>query len=421
MMTFWIFAGIMMLLGVLFVMPAIFRRRKKADVSRKDLNISIYQQRQAELEEEKNSGLINADQYEQARLEMDRTFLSDLSGVDAEGHINRLSKKGKLATLISVVILVPVLATPLYYFFGKPELLSSVTPQNPGEMNQDSMLNAINSLVTKLKNEPNNIEGWRLLGRSYTTLNRMDDAMLAYQKALKLNDKDVASLLAYAELVTSSNQGDPKGFPERLIKRALLVSPDNEKALWLYGVVRYQYEDYEGTLKYWKKLLFMQEKGSEQEAFLNENIQKAMDAMMASSGQIASTGDSTQNNTVADAEDASGNASVEVTVMLGKQFNDQISESDIVFIYAQAVKGPPMPLAVVRKQVAELPVKVTLDDSMAMMPMARISKFKQIKISAHISRSGTANKQSGDLFGTSGPLDLSRTKEILITINQVFP
>lgn len=425
MMMFWIYAGIMMLLGVVFVVPAIVKQKKNPGLSRKDLNVSIYQQRLAELEEEKNIGTINVDQYDQARLELDRTFLSDLSGVDSEGHINHLSGKGKWATFISVVILIPVLTIPLYYKFGEPELLFSEIPKNPDDMTQGSMIKAINSLVTKLKNNPNDSKGWRLLGRTYTTLNRIDDATLAYQKSLKLNDKDVVSLLEYAELLTNRNQSDPGELPERLIKKALAISPNNEKGLWLIGIVRYQYQDYAGTLKYWKRLLSMQQVGSEQETFLKENIQKVMDAMMASSSRNSSAQNSIENsvlnNTVVTAEAVSGQASVEVTVTLDSQFNSQINKDNIVFIYAQALNGPPMPLAVVRKTVAELPVKVTLDDSMAMMPMAKISKFKQIRVSAHISRSGIANKQSGDLFGTSGPLDLSKTKETSVTINQVFP
>lgn len=423
MMTFWIAASIMMLAGVVLILPAIFRQRIQSDISRKDLNISIYQQRIKELEKEQSNGIINADQYKQACLELDRTFLSDLSGVDKEGHIKHLSARGRWATLLSVVILIPVMATPLYFYFGTPELLSPQSAQNPAEMNMDSMSTAVNSLVMRLKTEPESIEGWKLLGRSYATLNRFDDAKLAYGKALKLNDRDEPLLLDYAELLTSLNEGDPRGHPESLIQRVLSFSPNSERALWLYGIVRYYYDDYSGTLKSWNKLLSMQQAGTEQEVFVKENIEKVKATLMASASQPSSMQDASAQNESkeGDRRDTGKPVSVSVSVSLDKRFIDQVKGSDIVFIYAKAVDGPPMPLAVVRKPVSELPIIVTLDDSMAMMPRARISNFKKIKIGAHISRSGMAKKQSGDLYGISKPLDIPDVRKTEVTINQAVP
>ncbi|MCK4952066.1 MAG: c-type cytochrome biogenesis protein CcmI [Gammaproteobacteria bacterium] len=417
MMTFWIVTGIMMVVGVALVMPAIFKRINKVEISRKDLNVSIYQQRIDELEEEKNNGVLDSAQYDQARLELDRTFLNDLSGTDEEGKENNLSVKGKWGTLLSVLILVPALSAPLYLYLGEPELLVSQKDKKPAAMDQNSMLSAINSLVTRLKNEPDNVDGWRLLGRSYASMNRIDDAMLAYEKALKLNgQQDPGLLVDYAEVLMNANEGDPRGFPEQLISRALSISPNHQKSLWLSGIVRYHYGDYDGTLRYWRKLLSMQPKGGEQEAFLKDNIRKVLATQGATSSEPSVDQDGSKDNVTAGLT-----GSVTVTVSLDSKFKDKAKSNEIVFIYAKAVTGPPMPLAVVRKRVSELPVTITLDDSMAMVPMAKISNFDQIQVSAHISKTGQANRQSGDLFGTSGTLNVVNIQKTEITINQAFP
>ena len=420
MTTFWIVTGIMMMAGVVLVLPAIFKRNNKVKMSHKELNVSIYQQRIDELEEEENNGVLDTAQYDQARLELDRSLLNDLSGTVEEGKINNLSGKGKWATVLSVLFLVPVLSAPLYFHLGKPELLASQEDRNPANMDQDSMLTAINSLVTRLKNEPDNVDGWKLLGRSYYSLNRIDDAMRAYEKAMKLTgQQDAGVLVDYAEILMNTNEGNPRGFPEQLISKAISISPNHEKALWLSGIVRYHYSDYEETLKYWRKLLSMQEKGGEQEAFLNENIRK----VLAAKGVVSSEQSVEQNSGKGDVavEPVEHAGSITVTVSLDSKLKDKAKDDEIVFIYAKAVSGPPMPLAVVRKRVSELPVTVTLDDSMAMVPMAKISGFKDIEVSAHISRTGQANKQTGELFGASEPLNVASTQETEIIINQTVP
>ena len=421
MTTFWIVTGIMMVVGVVLILPAIFKRQNKVKMSHKELNVSIYQQRIDELEEEKNNGVLDTAQYDQARLELDRSLLNDLSGTDEEGKINNLSVKGKWATVLSVLLLVPVLSTPLYFHIGKPELLASQEDRNPANMDQDSMLTAINSLVTRLKNEPDNVDGWKLLGRSYYSLNRIDDAVLAYEKALKLNGQDPSLLVDYAEILMNTNEGNPGGFPEQLINKALSISPNHEKALWLSGIVRHYYRDYDGTLQFWRKLLSMQVKGGEQEAFLKENIQKVLAAKGAVSSEHSIGKDGSKGDSVTKPAGQAGSGSVSVTVSLDSKLKGEAHGNEVVFIYAKAVSGPPMPLAVVRKRVSELPVTVTLDDSMAMVPMAKISNFDQIQVSAHISKNGQANKQSGDLYGSSEALSVANTQKTEITINQAVP
>jgi cytochrome c-type biogenesis protein CcmH len=99
----------------------------------------------------------------------------------------------------------------------------------------------------------------------------------------------------------------------------------------------------------------------------------------------------------------------------------EVKPGDTLFVYAKAEQGPPMPLAVVRKQAADLPLQVTLNDAMAMTPQMKLSSFSQVKIGARISRSGNAVSQSGDLFGEVSAVTVGRSEPVVVRITQRAP
>ncbi|MEO6688877.1 MAG: hypothetical protein ABIS07_03580, partial [Dokdonella sp.] len=88
---------------------------------------------------------------------------------------------------------------------------------------------------------------------------------------------------------------------------------------------------------------------------------------------------------------------------------------------ARAASGPPMPLAIQRLKASQLPITVTLDDSMGMLPTMKLSMFPQVVIGARVSKSGNAMPQSGDLQALSAPLDVHRSEPIALTIDKQVP
>ena len=114
-------------------------------------------------------------------------------------------------------------------------------------------------------------------------------------------------------------------------------------------------------------------------------------------------------------------SAIDVQVNLASVLLKKASPEDTVFIFARASEGPRMPLAIVRKQVKDLPVRVTLDDSTAMSPAMRLSKFKQVVISARVSKSGDATPRSGDLSGSSAAIQPGEVTGVIITIDQILP
>lgn len=102
-------------------------------------------------------------------------------------------------------------------------------------------------------------------------------------------------------------------------------------------------------------------------------------------------------------------SSISGTVALAPSLAQQARPADTVFIFARAVEGPPMPLAVIRKQVKDLPLQFSFDDSMAMWPDAKVSAFPRVVVTARVSRSGEGQARPGDLEGHSPPVAVGAT------------
>ncbi len=110
-----------------------------------------------------------------------------------------------------------------------------------------------------------------------------------------------------------------------------------------------------------------------------------------------------------------------VQVSLSASLATDAKADDTLFIFARAASGPRMPLAIKKKQVRDLPIAVSLDDSMAMSPQLSLSRFEQVIISARISRSGRAMPEGGDLVGTSAVIHTQDVTSVKINIDQVLP
>jgi cytochrome c-type biogenesis protein CcmH len=117
---------------------------------------------------------------------------------------------------------------------------------------------------------------------------------------------------------------------------------------------------------------------------------------------------------------ATGGAVVRGTVSLSPAVSAKVDQGDTVFIFARPAEGSRMPLALVRKQVKDLPVTFTLDDSMAMSPQAKLSNYPEVIVGARISKSGGATPQSGDIEGLSGKIRTGGAP-VKLVIDRVLP
>jgi cytochrome c-type biogenesis protein CcmH len=415
MIVFWIFAALMLAAALWLLIPALLGRKQVRDLDRNQQNVAIARERLKELESEYGRGSLSEDDYEQAKQELEQALLNDVDDSLASSASVRTSTTR--ASLAWVALGVPLAAVLLYLQLGTPGALQpqvqSAVPQegHAGGDTAATMEQLVAGLAAKLQEEPENAEGWFMLGRSYMSMGRYPEAAEAFKRVLNLVGDEPAVLLRYADALAMARGGQMAGEPFELIKRALQLKPDDTTGLWLAGLGYEEQGQYEQAVQHWRKLETMMQ---DDPASLNEvrnliaraeqKLGRPVTAQAATPEPIAVSG-----------------AALKVTVSLDAALQDKVSAEDTVFIFARAIEGPPMPLAAVRKQVRDLPVTVTLDDSMAMMPQMKLSNFAEVRIGARISKSGSPAAQSGDLQGEVTPVQTNSKTMTPVSINQVLP
>ncbi len=410
---FWSIAAGLIVLALIFVIPPFFRKQFPTNsVEQQEINIAIYKERVAELKQEN----LTEAEFEQAKRELDQTLLQE-----ASQSADQTIQPGASASWASFIILVglPIIAVGGYWFSGSPEFLD---PEKQAQMmakghNQElpSVDDMVTKLVTRLEDNPEDLEGWKMLARSYGFMQQYDKAIPIYNKLLALGaDKDPNILADLAEALANINEHNLRGQPSILLKTALEIDPNHQKSLWLAGVAATQRNENEVAVEHWKKLLAqIPENDTEARQTLQSYIQKAQQFIEGGITETtkASTTTSKQANT----------PKLTVSVTLSAALQQNMQPTDTLFIYARATTGSPMPLAIVRKTANELPVSITLDDSHAMLPDKRLSLFKEVTVIARISKAGSAAMQSGDLVGQIDKVVLEENTQVELVIDRVTP
>ncbi len=384
---------------LLFVLLPVLRRRNSArDVSPDRVNINIYRDQLRELDDDLAAGTIDDAQHAEARAELERRLLEDTAGAPP-GEATAPRAGGRTAAVLA--LLIPPVAIGLYLAVGTPQAL---VPQAAGDsahgITPAQVEQMIEKLAARMKNAPDDAEGWVMLGRSYAALDRFSESAAAYAQAAALLPGDAQLLVDYADVLGMSQGRRLSGEPEKLVQRALSIDPDNPKALALAGTIAFEQQKYAMAVVHWQKLVDSLPAGSE--------FARAIQGSIAEAQALAGTGS---------AKSAAGNsgniqkklqdppsARVAGSIRIADALKAKAAPDDTVFIFARAVDGPPVPLAILRKRVADLPLQFTLDDSMSMSPDMRLSRFDNVIIGARISRRGYAKRETGDLEGFSKPV-----------------
>ena len=279
----------------------------------------------------------------------------------------------------------------------------------------------VERLADRLQQEPGNLEGWVMLGRSYFIMQRYREAAQAYSHAMALSGEENPDLLAdYAESLAMAHGNTMAGAPAKLLERALAADPAHPKALWYGGLAAYEVRDYALATDRWQKLMQLLPPDSDNARQLQEYLAKAQaglggEAVVTAAEPVAEPA----APAAAEPVTAATVAALQVEVSLDEAMAGKVAPGDTLFIFARAANGPRMPLAIVRKTVADLPLTVRLDDSMAMTPAMKLSSFPQVVVGARISKSGTAMPQAGDVQGFSEPVSPDEVETVQVLINEV--
>jgi cytochrome c-type biogenesis protein CcmH len=301
-----------------------------------------------------------------------------------------------------------LLALAIYSVKGDMRVFddSTATAQTKEKPSAADINAMVEKLAQKMKENPEDSQGWIMLARSYKVLKRYAESVEALRKAMALTGEQPEILLQLADVMAMKNGGSLLGEPTQLVAKALEIDADNDMGLWLYGLANAEQGKFNEAIGFWKKLQTHYPADGDD---FNE-VQKMIDQATEALGQNPELKTQTKA--------ATSGKSIRVLVTLDEKLKSTASPEDAVFIYAQPAQGGKIPLAVVKKQVKDLPLEVKLDDSMAMMPEMTISSVANVQISARISHSGNAIEQAGDLIGKAQVSTSTSDVKVNITINQ---
>lgn len=273
-------------------------------------------------------------------------------------------------------------------------------PRKAASAPDPAQLALLDQLAERLKSHPQDAEGWLLLARAQVSLGRHADAVESFRKTAALRSPDAGVLTDMAYAVAMKNGRRLQGEPIDLLERALALDAAHPKALGLAGTAAFDRQDYAGALKHWEALARTQSADGPLGEQLRVSIAEArrLGGMKTQASQAAPPGQ------------------VGGTVRLSPRFANRVSPEDTVFVFARAVEGSRMPLAILRKQVKDLPLQFTLDDRMAMSPAAKLSGVKEVIVGARVSKTGQAIAQPGDLQGFTKPVAVG-SKGLVIEID----
>lgn len=422
MVIFWLCALLLVGATLALLVPPLLGRRQPALVHPAGPDTALFRDRLARLEHERRDGQLTDESYREARGELERELLAEADGAPTPAQ-RRPSSSPLMAIL--VVAFVPLAAFGLYLQLGTPGAFDGTSTMPASRPAQSPVQQAAASgqiphsleemvarLEARLADAPDDADGWVMLGRSYAAFNRLPESRDALLEANALRPDHPLTLVALAETLAGLQGNRLDGEPERLVRRALAMAPDFPRALWLVGVIDYRRGDGAAAAASWRRLLHVGGLGEAE-------TRRVRDAIAAAEGVPAAT---TPPATASAARAGSAAAAaLTVHVSLAPELAPRASPSDVVFVFARAAQGPPMPLAVSRHTVAELPLTVTLDDSMAMAPQMRLSMFDAVVVGARISRSGSATPSPGDLRGQTPPLSPAGAGATSVLIDGVVP
>lgn len=421
MVFFFVLAALMVVAAVAAVVLPIVRPRSIPLGHRDRQNIAIARERVSQLQAQVDAGLVTPAQAEQERSDIELALLDDVEGPAGNSPVTPDSR-GRWAGA-AMAVAVPVLAGVMYLSLGQPAAFNPVNlaaevPSAPPS--GADIAGMVRTLEQKLEDSPDNVEGWYMLGKSYTVLKQFDKAAAVFQKLRELVGDEPDLLVRQADALAMARNGVLAGEPERLVLQALETDPDNAVALWLAGIAAQRRGDVQTALRYWQRAepLFVDDPNSRGE--LQAMIARARQDL-GEGGELSQPAERSVGQASVTQAVQSGQGSVKLAVALDDSLLDRVSDQDTLFIFARAVGGPPMPLAVVRKHAGELPLTITLDDSMAMVPEMKLSNHKVVEIIAKVSKSGDAKTRSGDLIGQVSQVTPGNDQRVNVVISKQAP
>lgn len=315
--------------------------------------------------------------------------------------------------LMAVAILVPMLSLVVYQQRGAADEVNLVramqalgTESGAGSM--EPVIEFQRQLESMTEDKPERAEYWFLLGGLHMEMKEYQSAISAYQTASDLfpEDASIHSRLAEAQFVA-----DGYVLSEAVrahIDRVLASDPYDVTVLGILGISAYRAGQYEGSIRFWQKSLEALPPNSAAGQSIRASIEQAQIAAAGASGGADDGAVVASSTSVTDSQrDAAPSAGLyfDLDVSLGGSIAADPETS--VFVFARQFGGPPMPVVVQRITLADLPLRLRMDDSKVMIPGRKLADFEQLELVARLSYSGSPTAVAGDYEKVIGPINPS--------------
>lgn len=448
---FWLFALALAAVTLAILVVPLLRRRGELPPEEESAAAAVFRDHRRQVEADFTAGTITSQERDAALDDLLARFGGELAAQpDADKGPPRTDRPQWVSAVI-IAALLPMVAGGLYFVLGNPKAIDAPLAKDEPPANDPQVMAMVDGLAKRLQQNPEDGNGWALLGRSYRTLGRFEAAGLAYGEAAKRLPPDAALLTEWAESVVQLQGRSFAGQPTELLGRALAADPNYPKALAMSGAAAMERNDLPTAVTQWKRLKAVLPPDNPEMPQIDALIARLeAAAAQGGSGQAASTtagptaaarpGPAPSPSAASAAKPAPMASAAPMTkdsppalsaaspagsavggrVELDPKLAARAAPGDTVFIFARDPDGSRMPLAAIRLTVGELPKTFSLNDSMAMAPTATISAAKRIVVEARISKSGQATAQTGDLAGLSVPV-APGARDVRVLIDRVLP
>ena len=405
-MIFWIAVTALLALALALLLIPLMRSARESQADpRQQQNIQIALEKKEALEAQLSEGEIDQAGYDAAYLDLQAALALELDRDEEPGEATR----GKWMALV-VMLAVPCASVMLYLTFGEyrvienPQLAQAAVQQRNNAAPQMTLEEMVVAIENRLQENPQDAEAWFMLGRTQMSKQDFDAAANAFRRSNEFMADEPGILFALADAIAMQNNGSLQGEPETLIQRGLELAPRFPNGLWLAGMAAEQRGDFKAAHEYWSLLLPMIGDNPESENEVRQMLAdlEARDPSLVK--EVATAAPQTLN----------------LRIDISADLRAQAAPEAAVFVYAKAMQGPPMPLAVKRLQLKDLPVTLSLSDADAMMPTMKLSSFDEVIVGARVSMSGDPVAQDGDFYTELDSINrVSPPPQINLTIDRV--
>jgi len=409
MIVFTVIGTVMLASALWLLLWPLLTRSNRTTIPRSELNVGIAQQRLAEITTElENEQLSDAD-FNTAQTDLEDTLLTE---IQREEGSESLKNSGPLPVLI-VATLFPIAVIALYLILGSANHVSTDDQSVTTDTSTRSPDALLAELKLRLEQNPTDREGWAILANAMMSLGEYAQAVDAYEKLYALTSDDAEVLVGYADALTMAEEGALNDRVITLLDRALKIDPEQPQALWLAGMAAEARGDLPRALEHWHRLkpaLHADPKAqSELQALIDRVTELAISRGLAVKDHP---------QTVQRLNRPTTPVTLTVRIEIAPALATQIESSHTLYVYARSNAGDRIPVAAVRRSAGELPLELVLDDRSSLMGTSVLSDYNTVTLSAHISRTGDAIRQPGDLVSESIPVDLTTTDTITLMIGQ---